>query len=300
VTNVGSATATYTASASLPGITVAVSPSTLTIARGETKTFTVTFTRTTATLNKYVGGSLVWTGGGHTVRSPLAIRPVAFAAPAEVSATGTPGSITFNTQAGYTGTLSYSSIQGLQAATTFANHVNQEPTCTMNTADPDANVANGTATVNSFTTPAGASFIRFQTFQADTSAAGHDLDMFVYRAAPGTSTYSLVLTSGGPDANEVASSTSSGSLTPGAQFKVYVLGCSVDAGGADFTLFAWALTGSPSNPFTAVPASQAVTTGQIVPSTYSWSGLAAGNRYLGRTVYASPATGSTQIEVSTR
>jgi len=217
-----------------------------------------------------------------------------------VSATGATNSVTFNTQAGYTGALSYSSIRGLQAATTFSNHVNQEPTCTMNEANPDENVANGTATVSTFTTPAGASFIRFQTFQADTSAAGHDLDMFVYRAAPGSSTYTEIAVSGGPDANEVVSSTSAGSLTPGAQFKVYLLGCNVDAGGTDFTLFAWALTGTPSDPFTAVPSGQSVTTGQIVPNTYSWSGLAAGNRYLGRTVYAAPATGSTQIEVSTR
>ncbi len=302
VTSVSSRTETYTVSSAINGVDVQVTPSTITIAPGETKSYTVKFTRSTAALNKYVGGSLVWTSSSHTVRSPLAIRPVAFAAPAEASASGATGSLTFNAQAGYTGALTFAS-QGLQAATAFTNHVVQEPSCTMDTANPDANVANGTATVNSFTTPAGASFIRFQTFQSDTSAAGHDLDMFVYRAppAPAPETYTLVLTSGGPDASEVTSSTSAGSLAPGARFKVYVLGCNVDPGGADFTLFAWALTGSPSNPFTSTPANQSVTVGQIVPTTFGWSGLAAGNRYLGRVVYGAPTPlGATQITVSTR
>jgi hypothetical protein len=128
--------------------------------------------------------------------------------------------------------------------------------------------------------------------------------MFVYRAAPGSSSYALVLTSGGPDANEVTSSTSAGSLTAGAQFKVYVHGCNVDAGGGNFTLFACALTGTASNPFTSVPSSHAVSIGQTDATTFGWSGLPAGNRYLGRVLYGDGASTfaapTTQIEVSTR
>src|SRR3712207_8549603 len=45
------------------------------------------------------------------------------------------------------------------------------------------------------------------------------LDMFVYRAAPGSSAYALIATSGGPDTNEVVNTTSAGSLTTGAQFR---------------------------------------------------------------------------------
>ena len=142
-------------------------------------------------------------------------------------------------------------------------------------------VAAGYATVSTFTTPATANYLRFQTFASDAGAAAHDLDMFVYRAAPGSSSYVLVATSGGPDQNEVVNTNSAGSLAAGAQFKVYVHGCSVDAGGADVTLFAWALTDPATNPFSAVPAAQAVTIGQVVPGTLSWTGLPAGNRYLG-------------------
>ena len=86
--------------------------------------------------------------------------------------------------------------------------------------------------------------------------------------------------------------------------KVYVHGCNVGAGGGNFTLFAWALTGTASNPFTSVPESHAVSIGQTDATTFGWSGLPAGNRYLGRVLYGDGATTfttpTTQIEVSTR
>src|SRR5262249_7097922 len=154
--------------------------------------------------------------------------------------------------------------------------------------------------------PAGASFIRFQTFQSDpnTSSSASDLDLYVYRAppAPAPETYALVLVSGGPDASEGARATSAGSLAAGARLQAYVHGCSVAAGGANFALFAWGLTGSASNPFSSTPSAQAVTIGQSIPTTFGWSGLPAGNRYLGRVVYSDGAVnmGATQIEVSTR
>ena len=183
-------------------------------------------------------------------------------------------------------------------------HVGGDPSCNFNTANPDAMVAAGYATVSSYDI-GPANFIRFQTFASDAGAAAHDLDMFVYRAAPGSSAYVLVATSGGPDQNEVVNSTSAGSLTTGAQFKVYVHGCSVDAGGADVTLFSWALTNPATNPFSSVPAAQAVTIGQVVPGTLSWTGLPAGNRYLGRVLYVDPAVptvamAATTVAVSTR
>jgi Zn-dependent metalloprotease len=229
--------------------------------------------------------------------------PVEFQAPAEVAGSGTAGSLTYTATSEYAGGLTYA-IRGLQAAVKFDNHVGGDAACSFDTTNPDANVAAGFATVNSFVTPLGASYIRFQTFASDVGAAAHDLDMYVYRAPAGSSSYTLIASSGGPDPSEVVNATSGASLA-GAQFKVYVHGCSVDAGGADFTLFAWALTGSSSNPFSTVPASQAVTVGQDVPTTFGWSGLPAGNRYLGRVTALDPAApipamANTVIEVSTR
>ncbi|MEG2902769.1 MAG: S8 family serine peptidase, partial [Massilia sp.] len=58
VTNVGSSSATYTASASISGYSVVVAPSSLVLAPGETKSFTVTLTRTTAPDNAWQYGAL--------------------------------------------------------------------------------------------------------------------------------------------------------------------------------------------------------------------------------------------------
>ena len=85
----------------MTGFTVAITPASLTLNKGQTKTFTVTFTRTTAALNAYTGGQLTWTDGTHNVRIPMVVRPVALAAPADVSGTG--GAISYNVTFGYTG-----------------------------------------------------------------------------------------------------------------------------------------------------------------------------------------------------
>jgi hypothetical protein len=306
VTNVTGSSETYTATVQgLTGLSVTVSPATFTVAAGAAQQYAVAFTEISAPFGSYVTGSITLTGDhGHVVRVPVVVQPVKFQAPVEVAGSGASSSLSYNVKSGFNGNLIHS-IRGLQEATKFDNHVNGDPACGFDTANPDAAVANGTATLNTFTTPANARMIRFQTFQSDASASAHDLDMFVYRAPPASSTYSLVLTSGGPDANEVATSTSAGSLTAGAQFKIYVLGCGVDAGGGDFTLFAWGLTTTPSNAFTGVPADQAVTIGQGITETFTWSGLPAGNRYLGRVQYVDAAAptavmATTVLEVSTR
>ena len=51
----------------------------------------------------------------------VAIQPVKFQAPVEVSGTGTTGSLTYTTKAGYTGALNYV-IRGLQAAAKTGPH----------------------------------------------------------------------------------------------------------------------------------------------------------------------------------
>ena len=67
---------TYRAAITLPGITATVSPAEVTLAEGESATFTITFTTAGAPLNAYSTGSLTWTSGDNTVRSPVAVRPV--------------------------------------------------------------------------------------------------------------------------------------------------------------------------------------------------------------------------------
>ncbi len=307
-TSVGSESETYTFSTTgLPGLSVTPSVTSFTATPGSVTPWTVTFLRTTAPLNAYSKGFIVWTGDqGHVVKMPVAVHPVKFQAPPEVSGTGQNNSLTYNTKAGYNGNLLYA-IRGLQAATKFDNHVNGDPACSFNRADPDAMVAAGTASVNSFTIPANSAYWRFQTFQSDATASVHDLDMFVYRfnTDPKVNAWEFLTASGGPDASEVVSTSNTGFNAEGTQYKVYVHGCNVDAGGGDFTLFAWALTTASSNPFTTDPAARPVSIGDTIATTFGWTGLPAGNRYLGRVQYvdsAVPTTAmaSTVIGVSTR
>jgi hypothetical protein len=80
VTNVGATTATYNATASVPGYKVQVSPSQLVLAAGAKATFTVKITRVDAPIDTWTYGKLVWSDGVHTVRSPLTVRGSALAA----------------------------------------------------------------------------------------------------------------------------------------------------------------------------------------------------------------------------
>jgi hypothetical protein len=265
-----------------------------TAAPGSSTPWTVTFLNTGApgNLGVYSKGFIVWTGDkGHVVRMPVVIRPVKFQAPAEVSVNSGPnGSVTYNARSGYAGTLTYQ-FRGLSAADATSRTLGTDPACDFNTATPDAMVAAGKANVSTFVTPANANYVRFQTFAADASASAHDLDMFVYRAAPAPAaeTYTLIATSGGPDANEFVGSTSTLLTTPGTRLKVYIHACGVDAPGGSYVLNSWALTAPASNPFTTFPASQSVAVGDVIPITFGWTGLPTGNRYLGRVLTVDPA-----------
>jgi subtilisin family serine protease len=268
VTNVSSAAETYTASvAGLAGITADISPSSFTINPGETKTFTVTFTRTDAALNAYAGGQLTWTGSnGHHVRSPLVIKPVALAAPAQVSGTG--GDITYDVTFGYTGAFT-ATPRGLIPAQTFAGSVGTDPDGTFNPV-ADANTAKFDITV-----PAGTSIARFSLFGSDTTAS--DLDLYVYNGT------TRVGASTGGTADEQVDLVSPAAAT----YSVYVHGFDT-ANPSAFTLYAWVLgTTDAGNMTVSAPAS--ATLGGTGSITLAFSGLTSGTRYLGSVVYGGVA-----------
>lgn len=104
VTNVASVTSTYTARvAGLRGVSATVSPRAIKLKPGRSAAFTLTFTRSTAPLNAYAQGQLLWADGRHTVRSPIAIRPVARDTPKELSGTEASGTATAIIRAGFAG-----------------------------------------------------------------------------------------------------------------------------------------------------------------------------------------------------
>src|SRR4029077_10837361 len=114
VTNVDNQPCNYKVKVTNPtGYQVSVSPSHFVIMPGKSVTYSVTITRTTAPLNAYAFGQLVWSDQrGHAVRSPISIQGVAIAAPTSFSGTGSSGTQALSLGTGYNGTLT-TSVQGL-------------------------------------------------------------------------------------------------------------------------------------------------------------------------------------------
>jgi subtilisin family serine protease len=295
VTNVSTDDAgIYDVSVSAPaGTSVTVSPTHLVIPPGHSKSFTVKITRTTAALGTYTFGSLTWiekkgktSPHNHSVRSNIAVRPVALAAPAEVSGSGTSGSKAVSVMPGYSGTLT-AAAHGLAADAESVFNLNGVNT-NFNPAAPAAGAAVGKVTVN---VPAGSRLARFATFDAD-YASGTDIDLFVYNA--GTST--LVGQSAGGTAEESVTRLAAGG------YDIYVV-LFAQPGGASgpFTVHehSFVVPAAASN-LTALPVSQSVTTGVPATVTVGWSGLTAGTRYLGVVDFTDGSTtvGSTIVAIT--
>lgn len=274
VTNVGSRTETYRASASLAGHSILVQPSRITLPPGRSATFTVRITRTTAALGEYAFGSLTWQGSrGHVVRSPMAVRPVALSAPAELHLAGASGSTSWSIRAGYSGSLTVAE-QGLVAAQTFPGNVTDDPTNSFDTTDPTGNQG---ITTHDVAVPAGTAYARFSLFDEETDGAD-DLDLYVYQVGAGGA-LTLVGASGtGTSAEEVNLGNPAA-----ATYRVFVHGWQTDGPDANYTLFAWTVGPDVGN-------MTATTDGAVVLGTddtigLTWTGLSAATRYLGRVVY---------------
>lgn len=265
-----------------PGHTVSVNPTALSLARGASGQFQVTITRTDAEFGQFRFGSLTWSGGGYDVRSPIAVRPVALAAPAAVSGTGPAGSQTWQVTAGYTGPLQ-ARVDGLVPAVTNVGTHADGNQGVFNVSDPEASLSDPSVRAYTFDLAAGRTLARWSTFADASSAATDDIDLFVYRVGDGGAR-TLVGAS--------ATGTSDETVTlPGpaaGQYRVFVHNWDSDAATNDITLFAWVLDGSPAGNAT-VTAPASVSTGQTVDVTFGWSGLTAGTRYLGRVVYGDGA-----------
>jgi len=269
VTNVG-LKETYTFSyIGLTGITVSPSVSSFTINPGAKQSYNVTFTRTTASLNAYVGGYIIWTGNlGHVVRIPVVIQPVALAAPAAVSGNG--GAINYNVTFGYTGAFT-ATARGLIPAVTTAGTVADDPT------DSTCSLTSPNAQLIPVVVPAGTTYARFSLFDADVNP-GSDIDLCVANSG-GT----IVGSSGSGTAAEEVNL-----LNPAAgTYTVIVQGWGV-AGSSPFKLFTW-LLGSTAVGNMTVSAPATATIGTTGTINLTFSGLTAGIKYLGSIAYGGVA-----------
>lgn len=264
VTNVsGKRLSVSAAVTGMSGFSVVVNPATLSLSPGESKSFDVTITRTTAALNTYTGGYLTWTGGNYTVRSPMVVRPVALAAPTQVTGT-------YNVTFGYSGPFT-ATPRGLVPAVLTAGEVSDDPT------DGGCSLTSPNAQLIPVTIPDGTTYARFALFDADVNP-GSDIDLCVVNASG-----NLVGASGsGTSAEEV-------NLTnPAAgRYTVVVQGWGV-VGSSPFSLHTWLLGGAAAGNMT-VSAPAAATLGATGTITLTFNGLASGSKYLGSVVYGGAA-----------
>jgi len=288
VTNVDSKSSLYVARVQAPaGFSVTVTPSTIVVPPRKSVTFKVEITRTTGAFGQWSFGALNWSDlRGHNVRSPIAVRPVAIAAPTQVTGNGVSGSVQLQLKAGFKGVLTAQAF-GLAAAAVTTQHLVGTDT-SFNPAAPAVNPAVAKATVN---VPAGTKVARFATFAADYGPMT-DIDLFVYQA--GTNT--MVGQSAGGSADEAATVTAPGS------YDVYAVQFALDPGVTEQDVKVNALVVGPTalGNFTVTPASQPAVLGGAASVTASWSGLTAGSHYLGVVEYGdgTSALGQTIVAVN--
>jgi subtilisin family serine protease len=280
VTNVTSAPATYTAAITAPaGYIVTVNPESLAIPAGGTASFDVTITRTDGPLNTYGFGALTWSDGVHTARSPIVVRPVAIAAPAEVTGTGSSGSTSYSIKMGYDGSLSYAA-RGLIPSTRFSGTVADDPTDNFDTTTPTTNQG---ITTHDIIVPAGTSVLRVSMFDEETDGAD-DIDLYLYRVNADDSLTLVALSASGTSAEQIQLANPAA-----ATYRLFVHGWQTDGPDANYSLHAWTLgTADEGNMTVAGP--NTATTGGTGTVNLSWNGLAPGQKYFGAILYQEGAT----------
>ncbi|MGA8204177.1 MAG: S8 family serine peptidase [Woeseiaceae bacterium] len=280
VTNPGDTTETYTVDVVPPvGIRVEVVPTTLSVPPGESASYDVSLAYQSGPLDLWRFGSLTWKNNEHSVYSPLAVRPVSVNAPAQVTAFGASGSLTFPVEFGYTGSYS-PGVHGLRLPLVINGFVDNDPTKTYS-----FRTTNG-VTAHLIDVPAGEAYLRFALFDYYTDG-NDDLDMYVYYCADNVNC-SKVGESGGPTSEEEFDLL----LPAGGRYAVLIHGYETDqvAGGpgANYSLFGWSfgLDDDQGNMTASGPAF--VNAGSSEDITVNWQGLLSDTIYLGGISHDTP------------
>ena len=272
VKNVDDATATYTASAAVPGLDVVVTPSTFTLAPGAEQSFTVRFTLSSddpAPLGEWAIGALTWTGGGHAVRSPIAVEPVAVSAPDEVHGDASAsGSEDFDIVLGSLQPLAMS-VSGLVGVDPIDDSV------TSGEFDINNPVADADTKTYKVVVPAGTKAARFSLDAADDTA---DLDLFVYL----NGAFVDLSASGAADEQVTLLAPAAGT------YDVFVNGFTTPGGSTSYGLANFVLPPVDAGNLTLSPnpVPPPATLGDTSTVTATWSGLNPALRYFGAINYA--------------
>ncbi|QJU54827.1 S8 family serine peptidase [Herbiconiux sp. KACC 21604] len=274
----------YTAELSIDGVDTTVTPSTLSFdGPGETATYTVSFDVTDAPLDEFATGYLTWSGENGDVRSPVAVRPVAIAAPYEVTGEGNTGSVSVPVTPGVDGEVPL-------AVTNLAEGVLVEDESASD--GHSGTLPTGKQFVSTMTVEEGTTFARFDLDSVDDTA---DLDLFV----------DLVDESGEP-VEQYLSATGSAdervdleNPTPGTyQVTVDIYAAPSGKSEATFDLVEYALGVGESSTLTVTPAALAAVSGQETSYEASWASLDGPARFLGSVAYGDSGI-STLVSVTT-
>lgn len=259
VTHVGTSTATYNGSATIPGFSSTVSPSTLTLAPGAQGTFTVTAVRTDATLGDWKFGNLDWSDGTRTVRSPVTLKAVPLIAPNLIEDARVRANKLFTVATGYDGTLKAGTV-GLLPATRTAGSV--------------AIGGSFYSCNHTISVPAGSDWLRVALFNSDTAGNGTDDIDIVVANASGT----IVVRSENEFSNELINIPA----PPAGPYRLCVYGRGTSRTGVtslDYTLSHWLVApGSGIANSLRVSTPSKVVTGGTGTVAFLW-GVTAGPRY---------------------
>jgi Subtilase family/Fibronectin type-III domain/PA domain/Peptidase inhibitor I9 len=280
LTNKGSVTQTFNATAALAGFAVTVTPSTLTLTPGQSVSFTVAATPTTAPQNAYVFGNVTWTSATNTLRSPLTVRYTTFSGLTSLVDTRAVGTRVWSVATGFSGPMQVTP-SGMVPAT--------QTNVAVSTTGPTEQCA------ADFNVPAGTKVVRAQMFNSETqNGAATDIDLYLYRVVGATRTQVGASESGTTDELISVSNPTAGTyracavaFAPVGQLRSSVINT-------------WAV-GGPATSLKAFGAANAVS-GGTASIGVAWN-VAPGARYLGVIEVTNPPNaavlGSTQIFVDT-
>jgi len=282
LTNVSNRTRNFTASVKKPhGYKVSVRPKRIRLAPGESATVEITITNKKARIDQWAFGSITWHGGGYKARIPIAVKATLFSAPGTVEGSGTDGTASFDVNFGYTGEYS-AAPHGLAPNEPVSGTISQDPDQTYPSGDDDQG---------------GVVEIPFTI--ADSALARWSL------VIPGDDDIDLyLLDSGG---NLIAASTNGGTdelieltMPSEGDYTLVVHGWSVPSQPLDFTISYWSVPLSPGGGSLSIDsAPTSATLGSTGTIDLSWSGLTAGEHYVGAVSHsdASGIIGLTVVEV---
>jgi subtilisin family serine protease len=280
VTNVADEALTFTANVlAPPGIGVSVAPPSISVAAGQSASFDVMLSFESGPLDQWRFGSLTWVAADHEVYSPIAVRPISVTAPAQVTAFGASGTLSFPVEFGYTGAYT-PGVHGLRLPLIVNGFVDRDPSKTFSFRTSDG------VTAHLIDVEPDQAYLRFALFDSLTDG-NDDLDMYVYYCADNVNCVQI-----GESGNATSQEEFNVLLPAAGRYAVLVHGFETDQAeggpGANYSLLAWSfgLFDDQGNMTASGPAF--VNAGTTDSVTVTWAGLLADTIYLGGVSHNTP------------